>query len=274
MSDERVLAIVLVAGAGLILILIIAIICIIMKCVNTKTKNTTSHSVIPMSKMNQQYYNYGVQHDGKTTTTKNNQTKTTENPDGEHKAEWPSDYNMYAVSRSYDFPKTGEPVNPSNGSRPASVISTKSYEISHKTFSEEVFEGLKQATHPTASVSSAGTDQKRPHSGVWKYHHHTPSQTPSQHSMDKTSIASSSTASHPPEYYHSDEKQQSYYSTFKSKKARDSMSKEIQASQNGSNNGTATTLTTKIFTQSQRQRISSQTVNSEGEKKVFTFSIK
>lgn len=108
MDDEVILAAILLAAAGLLLILTIIMLCIIVNTAKSRSRKDTSRSEIPNS--SHQYGNSGFQRENGVSMHENipGNTATRVSHNDEYKAEWPTSYNMYAVSRSYAFPKAGD----------------------------------------------------------------------------------------------------------------------------------------------------------------------
>jgi hypothetical protein len=110
MKDEVLLAAILLAAAVLLLLLTIIMLIIIVKSISGKSKSKEKPSEIPRS--THQYDNAAFCRDGNHSNTQtNNDTNVSyygNANNGDNKAEWPTSYNMYAVSRSYAFPKAGD----------------------------------------------------------------------------------------------------------------------------------------------------------------------
>jgi hypothetical protein len=139
MKDEILLSAILLAAAVLLLILTIIMLCIVFKFVKTKSSVEKKSSEIP--KTTHQYDNSAFQRNSDIGANGNEQTNNRQvsyygNDSDQHKSEWPTSYNMYAVSRSYAFPKAGDQseqsselgsrVHPSN---PPSTIASRSSTI-------------------------------------------------------------------------------------------------------------------------------------------------
>ena len=108
MKDEVLLAAILLAAAALLLVLTMIMLYIVLKTVKKNCDSKEKSFEIPTH----QYENSAFQNDRNSSVTQsNNDTRISyySNDTGDnHKAEWPASYNMYAVSRSYAFPKAGE----------------------------------------------------------------------------------------------------------------------------------------------------------------------
>ena len=109
MKDEALLAAILLAAAALLLVLTMIMLYIVLKTIKRSGESKEKGSEIPAN----HYENSAFQTDrnSSSVTQSNNDTRATyySNDTGErHKADWPSSYNMYAVSRSYAFPKAGD----------------------------------------------------------------------------------------------------------------------------------------------------------------------
>ena len=283
MTDEEVLAVILVAASGFLLFLGAITLCIIVNHVNTKTKKMHSDWEIPMSQRNLHYFNYALEHDGiHQPNHHHNQAQGNTKPSYDpHRAEWPTNYNMYTVSHSHAFPKTGNTGVHDNQSYPNNSASSKNQDMNHKTFSVELFEGSNHSTKSAATKpdlekpnqkrgsSSPSKSQVNEH-GTWIYstsrNERSPSETTSQHSLGRRSSTTASTVSHHREYYPSSEHQPSNYSIFKSFNVYISPDGKLSAPESNQTN-------TKSVTP-QRQKIDYDTVHSSGNEKVFTFNIK
>ena len=220
MNDEEVLAAILLAAAAFLLLLIVVILSVIISFTGGNKKKQSS-SEIPMSTITHSSYNYGQENDAVNVANQNigdrNEETTTHTE--AHKADWPTNYDRYAISRSYAIPKEAEISHHDNQSDQNSNTGTSSQEINHKTFSEEVLLGVddlpysttqdptQEPTHNMETGSHTATRQPNGN-GVWK-HRDQPLSTSStsHHSLDGHSSTSASTSSlllKP-----------SYYSTFK-----------------------------------------------------------
>ena len=134
MKDEVLLAAILLAAAGLLLVLTIIMLIIIVKSITSKADNKEKPSEIPKSIHH--YDNSAFLRDNTPGNTQTNNDAHVnyygnDNSDS-HKSEWPTSYNMYAVSRSYAFPKAGdrseqnsELGSKTNTSNPPSTIASR-----------------------------------------------------------------------------------------------------------------------------------------------------
>ena len=138
MKDEVLLAAVLLAAASVLLVLTIIMLFIIVKSFQSKSNTKEKASEIP--KTTHHYQNSAYVRDssagGYGNTQTNNDTQASHyvnDTSNGSKSEWPTSYNMYAVSRSYAFPKAGDhsEQNSELGSRaypsnPPSTIASRS----------------------------------------------------------------------------------------------------------------------------------------------------
>ncbi|XP_028410950.1 uncharacterized protein LOC114533601 [Dendronephthya gigantea] len=259
MDDEVILAAILLAAAGLLLILTIIMLCLIFKASKTKSEKKSSRSEIPRSS----HDNTGFQRDNGVSMYENksgNMDTRVSQSNGENKAEWPSSYNMYAVSRSYAFPKTGDHSEQSSElgskaqpSNPPSTFASRSStlitrEVQHKTFSEEVFEGINQDAITDYTTSTTLPRSETNDSRVWKSR--TASETVSLHSHDTNSVRGSVT------------QRNSYYSSFKPRNASVSKESISQVVEVSTNSGIT------------RQKLATHSIKTSGSTKVFSFDLK
>ena len=288
MNDEELLAAILLAAAAFLLILIVVILSVIISCTGSNKKKQSS-SEIPTSTIPHSSYNYGQENDAVIGANQNigdrNEESTAHTE--AHKADWPTTYDRYAISRSYVVPKKGEISYHDNQSDPNSNEGTSSEEINHKTFSEEVLLGVNDLPHPTTQEPShnmetgSHTATRQPNSnGVWKHRDQPLSIPPtSHHSLDGHSITSANTASYPRDSSHVTVQKPSYYSTFKkhqvyisptaqlsTRQSEQSTSQRIPSQQNTINSTHNTSL--------QKEKLHSYEDNpSDRQIKIFKFNI-
>ena len=130
-------------------------------------------------------------------------------------------------------------------------------QVHHKTFSEEVFEGINQDainyTTATTLSRSAETNDSR----VWKTR--TPSETASLHSRDTNSVRGSVATSR--DYRVLTEKN-SYYSSFKPRNSSVSTETTSQVVEMSTNSGIT------------REKLTTHSIKTSGSTKVFSFDLK
>ena len=115
MKDEVLLAAILLAATVVLLILTLIMLCIVFKSVRSKYDIKEKPSEIPKAS-NHEYDNSAYLNDSNPSfyandTHTNNDKHVSyygNDHNEDHKSEWPKSYNMYAVSRSYAFPKAGD----------------------------------------------------------------------------------------------------------------------------------------------------------------------
>lgn len=210
MNDEEALAAILVAAAAFLLLLAVITLSVILSCTGRNKKRQMSLE-IPTSKITHSSYNYGQENDviNLANLDEGDKNEETTSHTESHKADWPTNHNKYAISRSYEV---------SHYENPNSDTGNSSNEIDHKTFSEEVLSGytlpLSATEEPAHNMETGShTTTTEPNgNGIWK--HQPASISTSHHSVDGHSITSTSTASHPRDNSRLSDQKSSYYSTF------------------------------------------------------------